>query len=358
MRKRHRLLKKLKLHSREKSWLRITKQLRSPMVISVTVLLAAFIALIVVGDWFQWGWTGFPAKTLWDWLNLLGVLAIPLAVWVGTMWFTTKQAQMSEVENRDNQREAALQAYINKMSELLLEKNLCKSAEGDEARMIARVLTLTVLPRLDRMRKRSVLQLLYESQLIGKVPIVNLSGADLSGADLPCVNLLKANLGRVNLNGANLWGAILSEANLEGVDLREATLLGTNLQHANLHKADLGRAKLIGADLRGANLHGTKFDGADLGGADLYEANLSGGTEREAFLDATSLVRTNLSNANLSGLNLAGIHLSEADLSRTNLNEVNLSKAILIDAKLSPNGLSEAIRSKAILDENDFYTEE
>ncbi len=71
------------------------------------------------------------------------------------------------------------------MSELLLHENLRGSAEDAEVRKIARVHTLTVLPRLDKVRKRSVLLFLHESELIDKdKPIVNLNGADLSEADL------------------------------------------------------------------------------------------------------------------------------------------------------------------------------
>ena len=61
------------------------------------------------------------------------------------------------MRKKDNQRETALQEYIDKMSELLLQKNLRESAEEDEVRKIARVRTLTILPRLDARRKGSVL---------------------------------------------------------------------------------------------------------------------------------------------------------------------------------------------------------
>src|SRR5215213_8515887 len=75
-------------------------------------------------------------------------------------------------------------------------------------RTVARARTLTILSRLDRARKRSVLQFLYEARLIGATPIgvshdkdeqvvqaiVDLSGADLRGIDLQGANLQGANL--------------------------------------------------------------------------------------------------------------------------------------------------------------------
>ena len=93
---------------------------------------------------------------------------------IGAFWLNQLQknrdervtAQRDKTERdiaADNQREAALQAYLDKMSELLLEKKLRNSAEEDEVRKIARVRTLTLLPRLDAIRKRSILQFLYET---------------------------------------------------------------------------------------------------------------------------------------------------------------------------------------------------
>jgi hypothetical protein len=83
-----------------------------------TVLIALFVALSVLvifgGYKFNWEWTGFthPSKTLWNWLQLLGVFAIPVVVGLGAVWFTARQ-------NYDRE-----QAYIDKMSELLLKEHL------------------------------------------------------------------------------------------------------------------------------------------------------------------------------------------------------------------------------------------
>ncbi len=183
--------------------------------------------------------------------------------------------------HQENQREAALQAYIDHMSQLLLAQNLRHSTEDEEVRKVARVRTLTVLRRLDAERKGSVLQFLHESALLGKEGrILDLTGADLSRAHLSRADLSGANLSHANLSRANLSGADLSEA-----DLSEAILSGTNLSGTNLSGTNLSEADLMRADLRGA----------DLIGADLSEADLSG-----AFLIGAILNRANLSGANLS----------------------------------------------------------
>ena len=237
-------------------------------VIGFIAVLVVAIALIILEV--KVNGTGFKGKTLWDWLNLLGVLAVPIVVGFGAVWFTTRQGKVADAENTDNQRETALQAYIDKMSELLLEKHLRGSQPEDEVRKIARVRTLTILPRLDADRKRSVLQFLYESDLIVKSKhIIDLNGADLRGADL---------------SGGFLNETDLSGSDLREADLREADLIGTILYKVDMSSADLREADLNSVDLRGARLIKTNLYKADLSNTDLRGANLSGANLSEAIL--------------------------------------------------------------------------
>ena len=116
-----------------------------------------------------------------------------------------------------------MQAYLDQMSTLLLEKNLRSSEEDSEVRTLARARTLTVLRRLDGKRKGSVLKFLSESRLIDEEdPVLYLAGTDLLGA-----SLIGGELRRAYLSGAYLSGAYLSGAYLIG-----AHLIGTNLSEA------------------------------------------------------------------------------------------------------------------------------
>src|SRR5947208_2062398 len=76
----------------------------------------------------RFAWIGFKKKTLWD---LLVVLAIPIAIAVGTALFSAAQSQASTVASdkqhqtdlqiaNDQQQEAARQTYLDRMSDLLL----------------------------------------------------------------------------------------------------------------------------------------------------------------------------------------------------------------------------------------------
>ena len=275
-----------------------------------------FVGLVVVGYWFKWDWTGFAehnssTKTFWDWLQLLGVLAVPAVIGIGAWAYTSKQVQAREAVNLDNQREEALREYINKMLELLLVNDLRHSSEGDEVRQIARVRTVTVLRKLDPARKASVLQFLQETELVNKdqqlveLVGVDLSRARLSGANLNGVVLCRANLSGANLNGATLRGANLSGARLSGTYLNDADLSGADLSEADLNEANLGWAVLSGAARSRIFLGPSNLSDASLRGANMSGANLRG----------TNLRGVDLSEANLSEANLRGANLSEADLS-------------------------------------------
>jgi hypothetical protein len=133
-----------------------------------------FLLIVLSGYVQEWEWTGFPNRTLWDWLELL---IIPVVIAGGGLWFNQQQERQREDVRRqqergleiENQRaqDEALQTYLDQIGQLLLdrERPLRQSEEGDEVRTLAR--TLTVLSTLESdLRKRSVVEFLYEADLI------------------------------------------------------------------------------------------------------------------------------------------------------------------------------------------------
>ena len=247
--------------------------------------------------------------TLWDWIKLL---VVPVVIAGGGIWFNRQQRERElkiareqreqevEIAERRTQDEA-LQAYLDQMSDMLIPKtdqpSLYKARPGDSLSHVARALTLTVLPRLDKDRKARVVQFLYESGLIDvNRPIVAMKGADLSGTDLR-----GAYLSGAYLYGANLLKADLSGARLYRANLSNAYLSGAYLYGANLPKADLREAILSRADLREAILNSAVLRGADLSEADLSDADLSEADLSDAHLSDAFLFRADLGEADLSG---------------------------------------------------------
>jgi uncharacterized protein YjbI with pentapeptide repeats len=261
------------------------------------------------------------SKTLWDWLSLLGV-PITLLI-LGYLLQRMQQKRTDDLSNEQRKlaasvtNEEALQVYFDRLSELLVDKNLRAIANNinseeqeksqttpEEQELLAsavdviRARTLSILRRFenDEERKTSVIRFLIEADFISKLNL-DLSGADLSGAILNGANLSGAILNGANLSGANLSLANLSGAILIGADLSNAILISTNLSNANLSS---NNTNLSGADLRHANLSWAKLFVANLSGADLSGANLS---------------RADFNGANLREVTLKGADLSWATLS-------------------------------------------
>lgn len=284
------------------------------LLAALGLLIAAVLLLIWPGWGYQWTWTGFgpntslitrthialdqPTKTLWDWLQLLIVplMLAGLAAWFNLRDRAREQRQHNseqaiadyhrEVElqlTKERQREARLEAYLDRMSALLLDNGLHDSKEEtDEVRNIARAYTITVLRGLDRNRKGVLVQFLYESGLINAgADIVFLHKADLTMANLESTWLKDGSLIRVNLADADISESWWVGADLTQADLRRANLRGTNLSKVVLCNAYMRGANLTGVDLSEANLreaHLPEVDltDADLSGADLSDANLEG----------------------------------------------------------------------------------
>jgi uncharacterized protein YjbI with pentapeptide repeats len=241
-----------------------------------------------------WTLKEFSGKTVWDWLQLLSALAIPVVL-AGAGLYLESQLDARQLRTEEKRAAAerelaeqraqseALQAYLDQMSSLLLEKDLRDSDEGSEVRTLARARTLTALRRLDPSRKEELLRFLVEADLVqsveGRTPLITLSRADLSDTDLREANLSGADLSEANLGNANL-----SHANLSGATLSEA-----NVREANLRSADLSEANVSDADLSDANLSYSILSETDLSGA-------SGLTEKKVEQEAGTVDSATMPN--------------------------------------------------------------
>jgi uncharacterized protein YjbI with pentapeptide repeats len=278
----------------------------------------------------------FSVKGLRDWLQLLVTIAIPIVVVFASTSLShdqqiAQQQQKTSLQiSQDQQAQDTLQTYLDRMSELVLNKDLSTS-KVDQA--LARARTLAALQRLDPIRKGILLQFLHESGLINKNrPIVDLSFADLNDTILTEANLTDDKLRAVNLNKAtltyaDLFNTNLSDAFLNGTNLSTASLVGTDLSGshgAHLEGANLSGAFLIGATLKGADLRNANLSGADLEGTkliqliNLYFPNLTDSDKSLTIrlLNSIYVGKTDLSGADLSGANLRGAEVSNEQLAK------------------------------------------
>lgn len=332
--------------------------------------LAGFGAFVVLAYRRRWHWTGLPAapasstgvenrpaKTLWDWLQLLG---IPVAL--ATLAFFLNDAQSNRDQQRedrqaarqrtiaaDAEREHTLRIYLAQMSDLMLERQLLRSKPGADVRNVARTATLTTVRRLDGPRRSLVVRFLAEAGLLvhekDARATVSLTAANLREADLKSADLSRADFSGADLGGANFSGAFLSDAAFIAANLREA-----NFREASLHRADLRSADLRGADFRAFGRR------ADLAGADLRGANLNGAYLPRALFGRRAVLRVpgapgrgsvflraaNLNGADLGGADLRGANLRGTDLRGANLGETDLRGADLREANLRDTDLRAA----------------
>jgi len=251
----------------------------------------------------RWGFRGMTVR---DWLPIGGALLVPLVIALGS-WAITWQLEKLENQRAEAERELAeqraqdeaLQAYLDQMSHLILDRQLLEVEQGDLVHTLAQARTSTAILRLDAEHNESVTHFLITS------------GLSVRSKDSPRL-LRGSTLSHAKLSGAHLANADLGDADLSGADLSNALLLNANLIVADLSGADLSNALLDNADLV-ADLSNADLSGASLLGADLRDANLLGADLRDANLIGADLSRADLSEANLNGADLENANLSGAD---------------------------------------------
>src|SRR5215211_3722534 len=174
----------------------------------------------------RWGFRGMTVR---DWLELF---IVPLSLVVIGLVFTaqqdvrqarienhrTQQAQKIETQRAEAEQklaeqraqDEALQAYLDQMNHLMLEKDLLGSEEGDTVFTLAKARTTTGITQFDGEHNQAVTRFLSDSGLLRDPAL--LAKADLQEAKLHKAVLENANLADTNLKGANLTEAVLIEA--------------------------------------------------------------------------------------------------------------------------------------------------
>lgn len=251
------------------------------------MVIVAFIIAVAFkrGNWLEW--VGFRGKTVWNWLELLGV---PLSLAILGYILQQQQRERDRILAReqreiaaDEEKEEILQTYFDRLSTLLIDKNLLaiattinESEKSEDVNLeqrelvnaaidVVRARTLSILRRLadDPQRKAIVIGFLIEASVIKKTNI-EFSGADLRNVDFSETSILfnsKLNLGEANLSGADFSNSLSSGGNnFTGANLKGANFTGALLMGASLHCADLSVANLDDADLSYVRLDEANLD--------------------------------------------------------------------------------------------------
>src|SRR5215207_10199585 len=130
--------------------------------------------------------TGFGKRELWDWLSLGGV---SLTIFLVGLLVTRRQKEREETATLEHTQDAALAAYLDQMSDLMIDQQLGKprkdkDSREDSVRNVAQARTVAVLLGLDKDHKRRPLKLVYELRLIDTdKPVLKLRNAALDRAN-------------------------------------------------------------------------------------------------------------------------------------------------------------------------------
>ncbi len=276
------------MRARFRSWWQKIRQRRVAIAIT-TAIIAIAIVLIIIG--YSLDWAGFNEYTQVTTIRTLGGPTAgtvtrteayqPGKIALTALWFNRTERKNEQTLSSDNQQEAALQSYLDRMSELLLEKKLRGSDPNAEVRNVARVRTLSMLYQLNTRRINYMLAFLRESELITNDPNTSI------------VSLRKADLRQVDLHDVDLHGLDLSETIFEEANLSGATITGANFNHtffggANLSGANFSLAKFMGDELR-----------AKLGKVDLSKTYLKYATIDKTSLDEIFVTKQQIETMNI-----------------------------------------------------------
>jgi uncharacterized protein YjbI with pentapeptide repeats len=163
------------------------------------------------------------------------------------------------------------------------------------------------------------------------------------------LNLSYADMCKADFRNFCLDGADFTLAQLDYADFRCSLLQFAAFSSCKLEGADFTEAALAETIFRGIDLRHTNFHKANLRDTVFFATDLSGNDLSGNDISSANFSNANLRNANLRNANLRNANLSGNDLSSANFSKANLSNANLSKANLSNANLSDANLSEANL---------
>lgn len=340
-----------------KSWFYKNRRL----IVYLVAALALSAGIIYTLIHYYEDWTGFgprvtyqnfePGRTLWDWLQLL---IVPVILALAAYYFTRteRRNELKIARERDetaraiasdDRHERELQYYLDKMTELILEKGLIESGENSEIRVVARARTLTVLSTIDPPRKIQVLRFLREiSEGNNFAVLFTMRGANFSGLLNKKQDESSRGIKAVDQDAlGNLAGMYLFGSMIIQMSCTEALFSFSDLRSAHFSHSDLPMSSFGGANLRDVffwecDLTKSDFASADLSETKFFQCNLTGATffprlQRESE-------RTTLRGARFWETNLEGAEFERTDLIDAQFEIESLCKVKTLKEAIMPDG--------------------
>ncbi len=354
-------------------------------------------------------------KTLWDWLQLGGVLAIPIALYYFErseqrraekrnaleQKLADEQNKLEKEEAAKNQREDALESYIYEISKLLIDTKLVTKIQE----FINNIININKNKNKDiKNLINNVDPKLQEIEILFKNPGISIEEAVNKGYTreemikenpeimekfdkiLSKYNPLeyKANeseiIEKIKMRKHRTYFEIIQQLKKDAeisviLDIIQArTLLilrklGKDGERKGevirflidveiIDKLDLSYANLNNASLEWAKLNNANLRMVELNNANLFRAELNNVYLAGAELNNANLEWAELNNANLEWAELNNANLEWAELNDATLFEANLNNANLADARnLTPERVKAAKDWQEAKYDKNFYIE-
>lgn len=264
-----------------------------PFAIVILIILFVFNFAVMAGPP---AWTGFgesikaentiPAKTLWDWMELL---IIPFAVLIIGWTFSKVEKVKATKREEERSQNEMLESFFQTMTKLLIEHNLSVNPTL-QLLSIARARINIAVKNLDGYRKGQILQFLYESKLINFDPTIELVGLDFRNAFLDEIVLGNSEIKGTYFNNASMKNANLSEAKFIACDFSDANLSGSTVPNADFSYSYLNKANLMNMDLTTVNFEGCELSGANLKGSKILKTQLDSIQKKEKIKLTKNLI--------------------------------------------------------------------
>src|SRR5829696_4930171 len=270
-----------------------------------------------------------PAKTAWDWLQLLIVPAMLAAIAVAfNVAQTSRDRSREDRQIREDRalaraarEDATLESYFKQMSGLILDRHLLRAGSDSTVASVARTITLAAIRRLDGRRKGEVVNFLLQSGL--------LTTDERSKAIVTLVNLWDADLRGVDLRGASLDGIRLVGPDLRGAKFDRASLGDVLFEAANLRGASFRAARLFGATFESSDLTGVVFDDAAL-----HSRLVTPESEASTKFSFSCLTNASFVGAYFNIVEFDGVEGRRVDFSEARFEGVEATNAPLADVRL------------------------
>jgi len=229
---------------------------------------------------------GCLSHSLYEWINLLSNLFVPLAIGILTIVLPLQQEYLNEDQNEnshmisfsnrlrnieslhDEQKQTILNTYQQDLANLILKydslNNSTEDDDDDDERisLIIRTKTLHSLRQLDPARKIILIQLLMDSGIQHRI---NISHTDLSSLiflqgsyynQLQLINILARNISLKNI--------YLYQSNFSYSILDDSLFVDSNCSYADFSYASLQRTDWTNTDVTQAIFNYTNLSGAKI----------------------------------------------------------------------------------------------